>query len=434
MFAPIIAVYFSACELEPNPAGNEVNIQILSQNSFSPRWPYELYLSVGEYPILNPGYSGFCKLRDVQFPYDLKIVHEFYISLFVFKNLTSTKLVILQPSEFSDHGRFRTLKFTVNFPPIEYQKIGLVKFISSDIFDRTDYWIPGQKIVFTENDYKCTNEIIIPSEKTSISGKLIFLEGKGYRDSYSDLFYFNTFDYYGEKDVELLSQENQNNFTFTQNEINHDPTESSVEISASYPPFANDKRLKIYLDFVGYHHNSKMLIADLIEPQTAYTLKVPLISDLECNINAVSSFGDPFYWGVLSNPFESIYLEPGTSININHKMTEQISPVNGKTGITGNDNLTVREEGEKGIYVYYISTTSSEPTAKCRIVTDKNSLRIGEINYKEFKFLPSKTYKWHVLKLNTFNSIDEFLSKPYIFEKNYHSVSCSETWYFETAP
>lgn len=431
LFLVIIPIIFQSCQLEPNPSGNEVNVQTLNFNGFQLERGLDFYMSIGEYPEQTPDYRGICLFRDVAVPYDLKAGRSWHVMPYVFKNITNLNPVLILPRELYDEGKFRTLIFSVSFPDIEQGKIGILKFISKDLLDSAHIPHLYNIYVITSGNY-CIREIKIPMEKTSITGRLIFLEGIGHYNHELGTLYFDTYDYYGTKEVTFQS-EVQNYFTFTPEEIGYNPAESSVEISASYPAGAVYKRLRVFLDFGGYHSNSKMLIADFGSPHSAYTVKVPLIPDLPCKINALSGYLDMYYWEVvISNPFESVYIEPGTSINITHKMIDQVSPVNGKTGVTGNDNLTVKEDGEKGVYVFYISATGKP--GMCRVVTDKNSIRLGELNYKEFKLVPATTYGWHVLKLSAFGSIDEFLSKPYIFEREYNSVKPSETWYFETAP
>ena len=58
-------------------------------------------------------------------------------------------------------------------------------------------------------------------------------------------------------------------------------------------------------------------------------------------------------------------------------------------------------------------------------ITDKNAVTLGEMKKSGLIFPSNVRYMSWLAKYSDFNSVDEFLSKPYIFNPKFHSVLLS---------
>ena len=427
-----IPLLFQSCELEPNPAGNTVEVQILNYDGFK-LYYNGVYTSLGKYPYSIPDMNGICKFENVQIPYNLNIglySNPNYNGLsYHYAGLHRNNPVLL--IIYNENGSpSREIEVRVKFPPISDNKIGMVRFISKDIIDSVEgglgFYFPMQGIA---RSHDTTRYLYyrIPGEMNSVSGKLIFIEGTG-SWNYQNLI-MQSYDHYGSKDV-TLREGFMNRVTFTENEIQTNPQELPVSIDVSYPQEVNSTIIKFFLNFEGYGKGSLFLLSQLNNQSGHLEAVIPLLTDINNNIKIFSSHNYSS-WGNKLFPFKSIEIEPGGHGNISHSVPEVLKPQQTEI-IDENDSLTVNDNGEKGIYVFSLSGFA--PMAFACIVSEINTIRFGDFKYADFIYKPNTMYELSVAKFTTFNSIDEFTEKPYFLNSNFNSVSISRPRFFGTAP
>jgi hypothetical protein len=419
LFIAITALLFQSCQLEPNPTGDKVEVQLLDNQGF-PVYSLSLMgVCIGSNAIVSPDGMGYCSFENVQFPYDLNIIRWGSIP-YTYKNIYARSLHL---SIFSEHlSNYNECLVRVKFPPIEYGKIGYVRFISRDLFEQDHgYWH------FVEGGAEDTTylNLQIPRDKNSITGKLLFFKCKEFWDGPS----IYSFDNYGIKDVTFHSGLNDM-IVFSLQEITFNPNEYTVNVNITHPADYYYSELKFVLSFPGYNKNSDIVIGDYFNSNITWqivpsSLNIPFIVKAESN----------YRYTTLSLPFPKKVIEahPDNLNNILHNKITLLNPQNHEEGINSNSQLKAEETGEKGIYVFSIAKDSIKHT-KVNIITDKSSITLGEISSSNFILSPNTNYAWRVGKLSSFNSIDQFVSEPYVFQENFNSIEFSDVWYFKTAP
>lgn len=421
LFIAFSSLLFPSCELEPNDIGNNVEIQLLNGDGFPIQGEGWLVASIGNYPIAIPNYFGYFRFENIHTPYDLKVYYWGITFSYKQINTRNLHLVLLRsyPTDVNE------CPLIIKFPEIQNGEYGYLHFISKDIFEQ-DY----NNIYFIRPSHNSTEiNIQIPVEKKSISGKLLFFKCEADESNYLDIYSFKNF---GVKDVLVHEGENET-IEFSQEDIEFNPPESSVQINISYPQFYHDRYLIFKLSFPGYNKNSDIIIGYYYNPSNTNIQTVPVNLNIPFTIKAESMFRDE----QRSIPHE-IWPRKVTNINtgetgtILHKKIELTSPGNNEEGIKSSTFLKAEESGDKGIYLFCIGKDSSAGTVYT--ITDKSFVMLGDMASNFFQISPNTLYSWKAGKLSSFTSIDEFLSEPYIFQENFNTIEFSDIHYFKTAP
>jgi hypothetical protein len=427
IFAAITALLFQSCELEPNLPENVIEVKTLNINGLQyNNMQHYVEISIGEYPAAIPDIFGYCRFENKNIPYDLESAnynYNIHWGSFIYHNLTNKNPLILQPSIEPNNiytSSYNICLLRVNFPTILQNKIGKLKFISKDLFIQEDKIIESGS--YTEH-----LELKIPIDKTSIEGKIIFLEG-----GYNNNGWWETFDNFGIKEV-LAKTDVTETLTFSQQDIQYNPEESAVDFSVNYPENFYDRRVSVSLSFPGYNLNSDINLFTAYEPYPGsfYFQNVPASLGIEYNIKIKSTYKN-FSSLRLTENMKIANVQPGSTVNIVHDELPVISPANNQTGITRDSCLRAGNSEEKGIYLFYLYCGYNN--AQLVIVTDKSSIRIGDIYSRKISFIPNYGYGWAVQKIHGYNSIDEFTGSPFIFNDKYRNVTGSGIRNFTTAP
>jgi hypothetical protein len=421
LFIAILTLLFQSCQLEPNPTGDRVEVQILCDDGFPIRSEGLPGVGIGNNAIVSPNGMGYCSFENVQLPFDLRILSwRGYAD--IYKNISVRNLHL---STFSYFSNYKECIVLVKFPQIEYGKYGYVRFISKDLFkqDNGYHLIEGGSIDTTFFN------LLIPPNQTTISGRLIFIQCQSTIHNYPENIY--SFDKFGFKDVAFHSGLNEK-IIFSPEDIAFNPEESRVRVNITYPgTYYTD--LIFTLSFPGYNKHSDIIIGKYRSWSSNMSQIVPVSLNIPFNIKVESTYYIPVPPYYLLNPLKAIYVHPDESNNILHKKINLESPQNHEEGITGNSLLKAEETEERGIYVFVIAKGSiTHP--KVNIITDKSSIMLKDINPSNFVFSPNTVYAWIVGKLSSFNSIDQFVSEPYVFQENFNTIEFSDVWYFKTAP
>jgi hypothetical protein len=423
LFIAVPALLFQSCELEPNPTGNNVEVQVLNVEGFmmDSRNLFGVNVSIGNYPIYMPDYKGYCRIENVHTPYNLQVGE--WSTFYDFRGLNTRDTKIVTMSNYG--SSINECYQEIIFPTIERGKKGFIHFISKDMFEQEflDH--------FTINEYvNSTNiEVDIPSDKKSISGKLIFMQCYDIGSFYPEVSeYFN----FGIKDVTLHPGLNDT-VVFSQNDIAFNPEETTTEINVTYPQHYSNYYMVVYLSFPEYNKNSDIMIG-YYYPDYLITQVVPSALNIPFNIKIESNCWN--FEGYMSYRYKNVEIEhvhPGQNCNIQHQKTTLLSPQNNEEGINSTSILKAEDNGDKGVYVFFIGFKGDSSGRGLYTFTDKNELKLDN-KLINFILAPNTWYAWSAGKYSTFNSIDDFVSEPFVISEKYHSFKRSDIRFFKTAP
>lgn len=403
----------SGCsDYEVAPSAGTINGKVFDIYGF-PNIQSEI--SIGQYPVTVPDAFGNFSLDTKSIPYDLEIfdyVPHTYEAI-LFKSLISTCPSIVIPFEIlRETGNFCVV--WVKCPATQEHGVFL-NFVSKE--DCLQHMLT---VYHSDSIYGI--QVQIPVSKTSIEGKVLFLQYSGYNNTC-------TYDKYGEKSVTLHSG-NNDTLVFSPSDILLDPPESIVTFNIILPdslPYA-DITTRGYIHFPGYSSGSDILIYDGSDLTDDYiTVPESLLTNFNIKINSVIHYyeGQMYY----NDQEKWVYTQPGTSITVdNSEKVSLLSPQYAQTGI--DENTVFRFSGDglhKGVYIIYIFGYGN-------LVTDSTNFRITDLDSRSFNFRHNYTMGWRVVKLSEFRSLDDFVSKPYIDNENFNTISLSPFWYFRTAP
>lgn len=414
----VLITILQSCELEPEPPINLIELQILNEDGFPAQ--RGISVSIGSVRMMMPDINGYCRFENAPIPYDLQVYGGGALYIYNKLNITNPKIVLPISMYSTLHN---TCSVPVKCPPVHPGKAALVRFISKELFCES-----GKYNLIKSADSTIFIQIWLPPDKISITGKLIFIYGE--YDPYFEIFI--SYDKYCIKDVSFDASMNDT-VKFTEAEIQFNPPESYVTCTVRYPEYSFGKHTDISIYFPGFNPNSEMvLMRNSHSSGGPWLAQVPGELNIPFEIKVTSSymFDEFVYYRI--DALESFHLLPGASVEIIHNELEVLGPRNLQTGITEDSSLKVREDNERGIYLFDITEFSSN--SRLAFVSEKNTVRCGDLKYRNFEIRPGKSYRWIVIKFSAFNSIDDYTLVPYIFQENFHSVRVSDIRYFSTAP
>jgi hypothetical protein len=398
-------------------------VQILNNEGFPINSYGWMGVSIGNYAIVIPDYMGYCSFENVQLPFDLRVFYAGTYS-YTYKNISVRNLHI--STFYNPNFEANGCVVWIKFPQIEYGKYGYVRFISKDLFEQ-DY---GSYFLISNNHESIKLSLQIPLDKTSITGKIIFIQCQSISQFPYNIYSYDNFGY---KDITFHTGLNDS-ILFSPEDISFNPGESSVSLNITYPEtYPLHPALIFTLSFPGYNKYSDIIIGKYYSGTNQVTQIVPASLNIPYTIKAecvsrinVSSYSLPY-------PSKVIEVHPDEFNALLLKKINLLSPQNHEEEISSNSLLKAEETGEKGIYVFSIAKDSINHT-KVNIITDNSSIILKDITSSYFAFSPNTVYAWRVGKLSSFNSINQFVSEPYVFQENFNSIEFSDVWYFKTAP
>lgn len=423
----ILSVFISSCILEPNYPQNNVVLHLLNNDGLN--YSVENYDQISvkipdTKPVVYADGFGFCYLGSQQTPYDLDIYvyhfnpHTFDIRNYLFKGLANTNpVLVLNPSILP--GISSTCILKVKVPVVGLDRLGIIKFISKDIFHQR-----YNEYIIRAGDSTAEIEVDFHVDNSSIMGRLLYLECTG---TWGYEINLQSYEKFGWKDV-TLNNGSITSATFTSEDVQFNPGESTVNFNIAYPSGAQYKFDQIKLNFDGYNGSSLMTIGYAYNRETGSCI-VPLLN-VPYNIRVSSSFYQ-YFVEYSYPPFKSIDIPPGGSGNILHGTVELLNPPDNAENIMDNTCLVADHNNENSIYIFYISTLNE--FNGIRIITDKNSLRLNEIKSRDFKIYPDDDYQWYVVRISGFNSINEFTEMPYLFNLKFTACYNSPRRHFITS-
>jgi hypothetical protein len=366
-------------------------------------------VSVGDYPIVATDVYGKFSLENEHYPYNVTIsdIHSYSVK---FIGLTIPNPLL---TTFEDYGNSNFCFARVHFPEItsEYDE-AIIKFISADKNVQFDY-----KVRYTDSEFNIVVRIL--NDKNRIEGKLIFLQ-------YSR---FSSYKKFGIKDIELNAGYVNPEITFTDNDIEYNPTELYSEFNIQLSPEFNRINSIVSLLFPGMDNSYAIeLPSNYYEPYGyIITPELPMVKYIVkfTNYASINNYQMPSQMWV--------YAAPGESISMNH--TKSISlqqPANEETNVNENTEFTFSDNEPGGIYVFKFVPGTFSDYHLVDAVTDKYPITLRDLKTWGYQFKPNTTYRWGVVKYPGYNSIDDFVSSKYIEDTLYKKIPASERFSFTT--
>lgn len=370
------------------------------------------HMSIEAYPIAIQDRFGVFHLSTSNFPYNLRVLqYNYYFNNYiVFNQISKQNVFIVNPSY------YRSLQtnlcyFFIRHPKVSIDKRYLLKFISPDIF--TDLYSSFRYDTITNSFYG----IKLPINTNSISGKILFFEIT--YDSIHKV--ITSFDKYGEKNISVNTGSTLD-FNFNEEDIKYNPEESNVTCNIIYPERVLGSNTKILLSFDGFNLSSDLLlyIDDWETLYRSYNIQVPSSLPTRFRIKLYNSCAFVNDWQE-----RWVYGAPGSSMSLDNSFQPILfSPAN-RSSVTDTTIFTYGADQKEGIYYLNINGQI--------FVTKNNQTTLKELKVNGFTFPNKKRCSWWVTFFSGFNSIDEFVSQPYLLNPKYTSRSVSEHRLF-TAP
>jgi hypothetical protein len=241
------------------------------------------------------------------------------------------------------------------------------------------------------------------SGPSSISGKLLFLQA-----FYSYPGIIGNYEKFGYKEI-TLTDEGHYNITFTENDINFNPSETFVRITL--PAEISSRNLSADLYFKGYSSAAKIRLlsnSSLTENYITVPLNLP-VGSVKLGYNFISS---DTIDGV--NYSAEGFMEPGTSYTVEMQpVISLLYPANDTTGLTTATDFVINESGK--VYQFSIGNYS--------VFTHESVTKIPLADLYGIQFPRGTQMYWNVTRYNTDNI--DFLTNA--FDKTYPTYNIVKT-------
>lgn len=401
------------------PDSSNVTVHLYDHNAFPGNIEVSR-LSIGFYPQHIPDGKGVTHLLAHVFPYSLRYYFETWggnTNFFVFDGVLKNNVIIVPLNDYSVNNLNYGGIF-VNYPMLPIHSQGYLKFISKELFE--DYG----RVRLEDSSASIYLWVSFPAYKSSVEGKIVFLQ---YSHSNGNTY----FDKYGEKDV-ILNNGNNQEIYFTEDDIKFNPPEDFIYFQINIPgEYSFDNYHEACISFDNYNPSSDFMIIHSFSSSTGGLFTVPggLLSSYKVKIL------DRFY--VSGHSFASqekwTYCYPGSSIVLDNSAQPHLyQPLNGSTVF--DSSVFCFGSQLQGIYYMNFMRIKNDEENKQTYITRKENMTFDQLKNNGFVFNPNTEYYWWVEQPSGFNSVDEFLSAPYVLNPHYTSKICSEVRIFKTAP
>ena len=387
------------------------------------RYGYPAYYSViseGDYPIAKPDYKGNFTFDGIKYPYDLVVGSEpqnesKYIGL-------SSNIAIVYDYIGFDIPALN-YRIAVSFPPLKSQKTLFINFLSADNFKQLNY--TG---AFYRGDSLFGIGFYMHGLNPQINGKLMYLEastdGSGRIISY---------DKFGIKNVTLYTNELDQRFDFSPDEINHTPETGTLNFTVTAPNNLDTRFTDCFINFPSLNNCSDIMLEE-IAYENSGSFNVPVFTGIDYRFKMNNIY---YNWPVY-NPFKKTgqkweFAKPGNNVTITHDAPiVLLTPPDRQNSVSDSTTFSIFDPGEKGVYVFkFFDGMESTQTS---VFTDKTSFKFAELRSRLVNFPHNYTSYWCVIKYPKYTTINDFVAVNYVTDDLYNSIPCSQTFIFTTAP
>lgn len=402
----------NGCVDPPAVNPGSVSGTIIDENGLRDRY---FLLSSGYYPIVPTDLKGNFTIPNVQKPFNLSITESRFTETFKNINIDNFKITAEIPS-----GYGKICLLDVHFPSSNYEKIKYIKFISSEQFYQDEYVADPKK-----NDIVYNLNILIPYDKTSIQGQILFLECSG---SSGNIY---SFDKYGLKNVTLYPYDSDS-LRFSESDISYNPPEQGLDLQTSVPPGANNIGYEVFLNFPSLYKNSGFIIQ---YPYNDYTT-IPVLQGIDYNFKVLNKCLFYTNYPYAEESKKWIFVPPGQNALIIYNPAPKILlPHDMQANVADTSAFEIEDSGNRGVYTYEIFDSNTVNNSNvARLITDEKAVKFRDFKMRGVTFLPNTTYYCIVKKIENYNSIDDYVSTFPIYEEKYNTILASKTIAFKTGP
>ncbi len=417
IYSFFLIVAGNLCGCIDNPVIPQGSISGTVYDVYTMQNPYML-VSVGEYPVIGVDGYGKFTIENVSLPYNLDISR--------YRGFTTKYLGLnsnnINVYEHFDFGSAISCITQVNYPAMKNKyKRAFIKFISEDISNQFNY-------IFYPPDTNVYIDVNIPLEKSSITGKVIYLES-----TIEENGNIISYDKFGFKTVTLYPRYSNNPIiNFSEEDIIVNPQEEIVLYSVIAQNHQFIKYTNLYLSFPGTCRTSDSYMSGTELSAPGGMFVVPVLEGINYQIMISSVYSIENLVSEQHAEGEKwVYVNPGENAEIVFEASlSLIEPEDNQSNINDESIFRISDEDPNGIYVYYFRGS----TGHLSVYTDKKSLKFNELKSRNFSFSPNSNYYWGVRKYSGYNSIDEFASLKFTIDTSYSSIPVSIVNSFKTAP
>jgi hypothetical protein len=421
----ILPIAFAGCIESPM----QQESYVINGKIYGLNYNYDYFLvSAGMHPVTFLDHlDREFRVSAITKPYDLYIygfhLYEAYPDLTLkFSNLTINDLNIISDdasSAYFNNENGHCIVY-IYFPMLTESKVIGFKLVSDD-----EYLQSSDDIRFVYvGKYNVLYAIFIPEDKSSISGKLYYLEiTVDPRNRWN----FLSFDKFGMKDVTLANGYNDP-IIFTNADISYNPAEYLMPVNINLPSgFRSESN--ILLSAPSKHKSSDLPLHHLWGALNANKL-IPILPGNDFKIKLYTEYRTSQIFDSEGNEF--IHVNPGEPANFTHNKTiNLLAPSNQGQNVVDSTSFVITDSDGPAVYEY---TLCVEPERYLTFYTTEKSIRFSDFRTSFFSPYKNKQYYWQVRKFPKFNSTDEFLSQPYILDNRLNYIELSEVRSFTTAP
>ncbi|HMQ68084.1 MAG TPA: carboxypeptidase-like regulatory domain-containing protein [Ignavibacteria bacterium] len=350
---------------------------------------------------------GKFRLLNVPSPYDVTIADKNSSTAVIYKdiNIDNPELVLF--GAVIDKN-LNAAFINVKFPEIPVKSTAILKFISQDDFS-------SRIVEAYSGDNNKTIPVYWPQTKSSISGKIIFIQ----KDTYE-------YESFIEKNI-TVSKSNipVNTNLKSGNAVN--PKTSSIIVNSPEKNYAA-KNISVYADFTDFSENSGLLLYNDEGKLHSVKCIIPELFPFSGKYLVKSNIQFKNGSGYETNNF----VKPNGRVTIqNESPPEPQTPTDNFLGADGNTEFYYSLGSGTGVYIVQFKSVNTK--LNFYIVTKERSTRLNYLSRDEFRRSGSVEFRWRVNKYLTYFSVDDFV-KPSVFKNDigYKAILYSQERTFKT--
>ncbi|MEO8664544.1 MAG: hypothetical protein ABI462_03525 [Ignavibacteria bacterium] len=412
----VLLFCIAGCE-EDNVLINERNVtgQIYDEQGFPVDRQIISVNSAPPYYVTNV--TGKFSFDNVSMPFDINFSWNW-----LYKDITRSDVKLNYP--YKSFSTYYSAEVNISIPKIESSnEYGVIAFLTNDN-------ILGGQIVVSGKTTNYVMEFYL-LQNTVVHGKMIYLthqvNGNGNIIAYKN---------FGEKEFNV-SVGNGNTLTFTNEDINLDPSESEITVEVNSPDNIFSSSTTVSLNFPGYT-NQKIYLSGRYTYSSNYTFntKVPLKLTIPYNCEVLNNTSIRITDTTNIDDSEKlIYLDPGESGLIQYPPRPKlILPANNEQYVDKNYVFTFGSENDNCVYEIEFGSSGKGYNffTIATVFTESRTLRFGELMKNGFRFENNKEYLWRIKKMPGFKTMNDYVSSTIPENVNYKYVIASEVKRFTT--
>ncbi|MCB0728713.1 MAG: carboxypeptidase-like regulatory domain-containing protein [Ignavibacteria bacterium] len=350
---------------------------------------------------------GKFRLQNIPTPYDVTIADKNTSTAVIYENINIDNPELILFGAVIDKN-LNAAFINVKFPEIPQKSTAILKFISQDEFS-------SRLIEAFSGDNNKTIPVYWPQTKSSISGKIIFIQ----KDTYE-------YESFIEKNI-TVSKSNIPVKTNLKSGNSVNPKTSSIIVNSPDKNYTA-KSVNVYADFMDFSENSEILLYSDEGKLNSVKCIIPELFPFSGKYKVKSNVQFKNGSGYETNNF----VKPNDKVSIqNESPPEPQTPTDNFLGANGNTEFYYSLGSGTGVYIVQFKSVNTK--LNFYIVTKERSTRLNYLSRDEFRRSGSVEFRWRVNKYLTYFSVDDFV-KPSVFKNDigYKAILYSQERTFKT--